>query len=265
MMQIQQLIDDVEQTKERLRGLRAELAAQQEEKEKEEEGKRREKEKEASAAQGEEEGQGRAGRRRPPPPPSRTPSLAHLVSLLAPHWRQMKMRPRFESGSTPQVYVLAARLPNMKLANLSVTLGARGESLIVKGFRGPTQEEVGSLVEAVGRSGRGGGREGVRLEDLLAAGAERFGSFVETVRVPEDADAEGVEATYEKGTLRIIIPRRPVLPPSFPPRPTPPVHPVYAPPQPALFHPSMGGYYHGGGGRRGMAPGGFWGDQDVWW
>jgi len=156
VMQIQQLIDDVEETKERLRSLRAELATQQHQ-------QQQHQQEELEEDEEEEEEEEEA-----PPPPF----LPQLTSLLAPHWRKMKMRPRFESTSTPHSYLLAASLPSMKLSDLSVTVGARGETLTIRGFRGPTQEEVGGLL----RMAREGGREGaVRVEDLLAAGAERRG------------------------------------------------------------------------------------------
>jgi len=186
----------------------------------------------------------------------------------------MKMRAVFESTATPHAYFLAASLPNMRLSDLSVTVGPGGQTLTIKGFRGPTQDEVGGLLRMAlmaGGEGRGGG---VRLEDLLAAGAERFGSFVETVRLPEDAREEGVEATYEKGVLRVVIPRvappPPPLPPSHRRRLVPPSHPVYLPQRPMYYPPPMGGgggYRYGGPGRGrgGLTPGGFWGDQDVWW
>lgn len=101
------------------------------------------------------------------------------------------------------------------------------------------------------------------------AGSERFGSFQETLRLPRDADVEGMEAAYEKGgVLRVVIPRVQL-------------------PQPQRtaampVAPSMGGFGFGGGGggypfmpggggggmgggRGGMRPAGFWGDQDLWW
>ena len=282
VMQIQQLIDDVEQTKERLRSLRAELATQQQQQQQQQQQRAEEEDEEEEDEEEEDEEEEEEEEAPRPSPP---PSLPQLTSLLAPHWRKMKLRPRFESTATPHHYLLAASLPNMKLSDLSVTVGARGETLTIKGFRGPTQDEVGGLLR-MARMAREGGREGggVRVEDLLAAGAERFGSFVETVRLPEDAKEEGVEATYEKGVLRVSIPRvpPPPPPPPAPPRrhrPVPSSHPVYRPQQQPMFYPSPmggGGMYGygggrgiggggGGGGRRGMVPGGFWGDQDVWW
>lgn len=76
----------------------------------------------------------------------------------------------------------------------------------------------------------------------------RFGSFVETRRLPQDADVEGLQATYEGGVLRVTVPRL-YTPPAPVRRPQP--HPFGAP---------MGGYPYG---NRGGA--GFWGDPDVWW
>jgi hypothetical protein len=35
----------------------------------------------------------------------------------------------------------------------------------------------------------------------------RFGSFIENLRLPRDADLDSLEATYEGGVLRIIVPK----------------------------------------------------------
>lgn len=174
--------------------------------------------------------------------------LRQLEAALAPHWRRMRMRPRLETGPQPHAYVIQALVPHMKMSDLAVSVGARGETLTLKGFRGPTPEELQQLAVLAAR--QHGGR--MTLEGILIAGAERYGSFAETLRLPRDADVEGLEASYEKGVLRVIVPRLQL----------PPLQPVPVVGGGFPFGAGGGGLPHGGGGGR---PAGFWGDQDLWW
>ncbi len=93
---------------------------------------------------------------------------------------------------------------------------------------------------------------------MLLAGAGRFGSFVETLHLPADADVEGLEASYERGVVRVVVPRRRCRL----------QQPQHQRPSPHYHHQAMGGgglgFPYGGWGGR-PAPAGFWGDQDLWW
>jgi hypothetical protein len=105
-------------------------------------------------------------------------------------------------------------------------------------------EEEDDVCEVCVLSGKEREADGLCLQCVCV----RFGSFVETRRLPQDADVEGLQATYEGGVLRVTVPRL-YTPPAPVRRPQP--HPFGAP---------MGGYPYG---NRGGA--GFWGDPDVWW
>lgn len=79
---------------------------------------------------------------------------------------------------------------------------------------------------------------------------------MESRRLPQDADLEGLSATYEGGVLRVTIPRLQLAPA---PRYYQQHHvpPAMGPRRQQQQQMRRGGFP--------MGQPGFWGDPDVWW
>ena len=94
--------------------------------------------------------------------------------------------PRFELKETKDGYVINADLPGVKEGDLEVALN--GNSLTVKGQREEEHHEEGESFYTSERS---------------------YGSFARTFTLPDNVDAEHVEADLKDGVLTVRVPRRP--------------------------------------------------------
>eukprot|EP01088_Endostelium_zonatum_P001687 TRINITY_DN1203_c0_g1_i1.p1 TRINITY_DN1203_c0_g1~~TRINITY_DN1203_c0_g1_i1.p1 ORF type:complete len:659 (-),score=222.09 TRINITY_DN1203_c0_g1_i1:77-2053(-) len=165
-------------------------------------------------------------------------------------WRDMKLKPKFEVKQVEGGFIISSFIPGMSSEDLVVSLqGDHKELLSIKGFRGPTQKEEAAIrahLKTLNIS------EYTNEDDAaLLYGAGRYGSFNEVYKLPEDAERSGIEATYERGVLRVVVPRRvmrraPVNPWGF-----------------GGHQPQRGGYRQP---QRGGNPfGGFFQDSDMFW
>jgi len=135
-------------------------------------------------------------RAKPPTPP-----------IVRKTFRDMKLTPKFEVRQSPDAYVICSYIPGMKSEDVVVSLrGDQNDLLSIRGFRGPTKTEE----EAMKRHLRSLNISEYANEDdaLLLWGAGRFGSFSEVYRLAEDVIVEEVAATYERGVLKVVLPRR---------------------------------------------------------
>lgn len=159
------------------------------------------------------------------------------------------MKPKFDITQTPTSFVIAAFIPGMKKEDIQLHLDRNRSTLTIEGIRVPTKQEEKQMRMMIRR----------RLQDemdpyrvykipeeqedqlLLRAGAGRYGKFSESYELPPHlVDASGIQASYEKGVLKIEIPKiRAVRKP---------------PPQQAWMHPAVA-----------HPLGGFFGDNDFWW
>ncbi len=49
---------------------------------------------------------------------------------------------------------------------------------------------------------------------ILRAGAGRYGRFEETYELPNNADTDNIEASYERGIMKVMIPKKRTKPTS---------------------------------------------------
>ena len=110
-------------------------------------------------------------------------------------WQALKLPVRFDSRTTPQAYLLLASLAGLDLTKLKLTVATDEDSLRVEGYRPPDDVEKKSLEDT---------------KDVYKALAEaqgRFGTFKEEFQLPSDVQASDIYAEYNRGILRVVIPR----------------------------------------------------------
>lgn len=134
------------------------------------------------------------------------------VALLAPSeeaWRRVQWPLQFQTQEGARAYVLVARAPGLDEKSLRLVLGNGGSTLTAEGARVPTASEAAQMQRAIAaRHPLAATRRSPALDRLFfAMGAGTFGSFSQTIKLPGDAMVDGIQAKFEGGDLRVVIPR----------------------------------------------------------
>lgn len=95
-----------------------------------------------------------------------------------------ELLPEFDLSETEEYIVLKADLAGIDAKNLDINL--TDNVLVVKGERKEDREEKSECFHQVER---------------------RFGTFTRSFTLPGDVKADGIEATYKDGVLRLTIPK----------------------------------------------------------
>ena len=93
--------------------------------------------------------------------------------------------PRMDIASSPAEYTVTAELPGMDEKDIQLELNEDALVLKAEKRQESTREDQGYH----------------RVE-------RQYGLFQRVLHLPEDADADAIAASYDKGVLRIAIPRR---------------------------------------------------------
>ncbi len=106
---------------------------------------------------------------------------------LEPFWRRDATfsAPAVDITENEKGYELTAELPGMDEKNIEVKLS--NGNMIIKGEKKEEKEEK---------------QKGYYLQE------RRFGSFERTFRVPEEVDADKIEASFNKGVLKVTLPKK---------------------------------------------------------
>lgn len=94
--------------------------------------------------------------------------------------------PRMDVREGNDRYDVSVELPGMD--EKDVTVKVQGDMLTISGEKKSEHTDDSGAVHLTERS---------------------YGAFVRSVRLPDDADAEGIKADYSKGVLTIGVPKRP--------------------------------------------------------
>jgi len=95
-----------------------------------------------------------------------------------------KWMPVVDVSETSKEIIVNAEIPGVEAENIDVKL--EGNVLTIKGERQREHEEEEENFHRIERS---------------------YGSFYRSLRLSAEVDAEKIKATYEKGVLRIVIPK----------------------------------------------------------
>ncbi len=98
--------------------------------------------------------------------------------------------PAFEVKETKDAFIFKADLPGVEEKDIEITL--TGNRLTVGGHREAEERHEGESYYSVERS---------------------YGSFSRSFTLPEDADAETIDAKYDKGVLTVTVPKSPAAKP----------------------------------------------------
>jgi len=93
--------------------------------------------------------------------------------------------PTVDMSETSKGYKISAELPGMDEDDVEVTVS--GDMLTIKGEKREEHEEK---------------KKDYHLKE------RRFGTFQRSLRVPKDADANKVQASFKKGVLNVELPRK---------------------------------------------------------
>ncbi|RUM88452.1 MAG: Hsp20/alpha crystallin family protein [Thermodesulfatator sp.] len=100
-------------------------------------------------------------------------------------WEGWEWAPAVDVSETDEAVVVRADVPGLDPEDLEITLS--GNTLVIKGEKKKEEEE--------------------RRENFYRV--ERvYGSFLRTVDLPAEVEADKVEATYKNGVLKIVLPKK---------------------------------------------------------
>ncbi len=93
--------------------------------------------------------------------------------------------PALDISETKDTVIVRADVPGINPEDLEITIS--GNVLTIKGEKKQEKEEKGENFYRVERS---------------------YGSFVRSVQIPTEIDADKIEASYKNGVLKIILPKK---------------------------------------------------------
>jgi HSP20 family protein len=118
------------------------------------------------------------------------PTIGNIIDRFFEGWpfsserRSDTWLPEVDVAETSKEVVVSAELPGMNPENIEVSL--RGNSLCISGERKHEEEEKNEVMHRIERS---------------------YGSFCRVIDLPSKVKADGVEATYKNGVLKIRLPK----------------------------------------------------------
>lgn len=117
-------------------------------------------------------------------------------------WEQLRLPLTFHASEARNQYVLTATCPGLDVEDLKLELDSDGSTLKVQGIRLPSKQDLDAMLVRIARN-----RRPATAQAVLEMGQGNFGRFQERFQMPEDAQAEAIDASYRDGILRIIIPK----------------------------------------------------------
>jgi len=231
---IQQMMEDVDTLTSKLRGFLRHLQEKEEEKKKaDEEIKKADEEiKKREESQEERKTQEKSNQKR------KSLEMAQHKDLTE-MWKKMKLKPKMDISESRDSYIISSYIPGMKKEDIEITMGKNKNTITISGIRLPTEQEIQTLKNNVSNKiQKDPFIHPAEDKDtlLLKAGVGRYGRFEETYELPHSTDVDRIEASYEGGVLRVVIPK------------------IQYRRNPYMHHPQRG--YH---------PNTFMNDRDFWW
>jgi len=134
--------------------------------------------------------------------------------LPAEYWKKLKLKPKIDVSQNAEAFEIYGFIPGINEKELKVTLNNTADVMTISGYRLPSPAEELDLKRNLLRRiqlATGGqiGKFPLKLYQtkMLQMGAGRFGSFSESFRIPEIANLDKALASYERGVLRVTIPK----------------------------------------------------------
>jgi hypothetical protein len=145
----------------------------------------------------------------PPPVQSAARTEAEVPLPPASLWTKVRLPLSFSAQEGVSRYVLPARSHAVDTKSLRLRLIDGGATLSISGVCAPSAEEAADMQQEVTRYMQAT-RSKVGVPTLYAQLAHgTYGSFAETVRLPEDVDVHAIHTTYENNVLQVVLPKSP--------------------------------------------------------
>jgi|Transcript_55208 HSP20 family molecular chaperone IbpA len=219
---IDALLEDNDQAKSRLQVLHNGLNAKLKEREQEEQ-KQRNKDAEAKRVQEALDRKNAEEERKAAQLKAKEESLAVVKDILqapAPDksfWSQIKYPLKFHTKEVDDSYKILAQVPGLETGDIKVEIDERDNLLIVESVRAPSSQDVLKMKQDIRRrlqdalARNPGALKQLRSQDIDELYAElgqgSFGKFIEKFRIPDNADRDGLGASYTDGVLSITLPK----------------------------------------------------------
>lgn len=113
------------------------------------------------------------------------PASSGFNRPLLPRLNDGMLKPTLDLGATEKEYTITVEIPGVD--EKDVRLEIVNDTLIIQGEKKQETEEKGKNYYRMERS---------------------YGSFQRVLSLPEDADQDGVTATFKKGVLTVVMPRK---------------------------------------------------------
>ncbi len=98
---------------------------------------------------------------------------------------EMEWTPSVDISETKDAVIIKAELPGLDPKDIDISL--RGDILTIKGEKKQEVEEKDENFHRIER---------------------RYGFFSRSIPIPAEVDADRIEATYKRGVLRIVLPKK---------------------------------------------------------
>jgi len=136
-------------------------------------------------------------------------------------WTKVRLPLRFHSREERDHYSLAATCPGLDLEDLELELSEDSSTLTVAGLRVPSKQEAEAMRGRIAQKIRTIAQKAPpqRMEKLIESlpqvvsdgyvelGQGEFGRFAEKFRIPDDVNADSIDASYRDGILRVVLPK----------------------------------------------------------
>jgi len=206
---IESLLEDVDASKSRLSSIQRMLQSKLEEQEKKEAAVKLAEE-EASAA--------RAAEARRKMQEDAEAAIRSVLEADYPGkglWNTVRLPLRFHSQEGRNGYAIRATVPGLRTEDIHLKAGDDNTRVTVEGVRIPSMQEYALMRQELARRLQAALKsapeqlvDGLNAHDLYRKlGQDTYGQFSETFRVPEDADLDGMDASYKDGVLSIVLPK----------------------------------------------------------
>lgn len=238
---IQSMLDEVDLIKSKLHDMSKQLKEERKKKELEEQAKKEEEKKEEQSIPPPSSPQQTVPTPSSPQLPTPTPSspeeeeskaqqtedlkrqiyLQTRESRLKDKWQQLKLEPNFQVNEGKDAYVIQGYIPGMNEEDIKLKFSRDRHSLTVEGVRVPSPTEEDLLRQQLRRQIKQDPFLRTKInqlsqedEDMLAlrSGLGRFGRFSETYQLPSSINVDAIEAVYDKGILKVVLPKFQVRP-----------------------------------------------------
>eukprot|EP00746_Dinoflagellata_sp_MGD_P161932 gnl/MRDRNA2_/MRDRNA2_89275_c0_seq1.p1 gnl/MRDRNA2_/MRDRNA2_89275_c0~~gnl/MRDRNA2_/MRDRNA2_89275_c0_seq1.p1 ORF type:complete len:394 (-),score=91.31 gnl/MRDRNA2_/MRDRNA2_89275_c0_seq1:224-1405(-) len=139
-------------------------------------------------------------------------------------WEQQHLSLQFHAHEERQCYLIQANAPGLDVQDLKLQLNSDSSTLLVEGVCLPTAKQKAEMRRIVASQlqqfahrapkqfAQLGGAPGMSPEAFAKLSQGSFGRFSQSFSIPSNVAISHIDASYEDGKLKIVLPKRRVVP-----------------------------------------------------